>query len=94
MPYESGNFLEAKPIVLGHLNDNGELSGEAETELLDELNNISNEDPGTRYGYDMSLNITDAISYFVEATIQSLIADGAANVLSKLGINQDTVEIA
>lgn len=86
------------------------ISAEDEEELLNDIQDLmdnqnqesqtennapeNQEKPETNYGYDLSLNITDAISYFVEATIQSLIADGAANVLSKLGINQDTVEIA
>ena len=86
------------------------ISAEDEEELLNDIQDLidnqnqepqvginiseNQEEPGTNYGYDMAYNITDAITYFVEATVQSLIADGAANILSKMGINKDTLEIA
>ena len=64
--------------------------------MLEGLSSISGEseefDPG--YGYDAALNITDAITHYVELTVQSLIASNAVNVLNKLGINEDTLEIA
>jgi hypothetical protein len=42
----------------------------------------------------MAFNITEAITHYVELTVQSLIASNAVNVLNKMGINEDTLEIA
>lgn len=91
----SADFLVSDSIVFGNLEDttgieegdNEELQG-----LLSDMENVS--DGSTNYGYDLSLNITDAITQYVELTVQSLIVNGAVNILNKLGINQDTLEIA
>lgn len=91
----ASDFLVFNPIVLGNLEDTTgieEGDEEAMQELLSDIENVSED--STNYGYDLSLNITDAITQYVELTIQSLIVNGAVNVLNKLGINQDTLEIA
>lgn len=100
---DNGGLMTPKYMVLGHLSDTTGLT-EDDQEGLDNLLegiqqlegtlNSSTEEFQPGYGYDMAFNITDAITYYVELTVQSLIAGNAANVLNKLGINQDTIEIA
>ena len=93
---ENDGFLEAKPIVQGHITDTTSLSEEDQQELQNLLDGLQPDDeelqPG--YGYDMAFNITEAITHYVELTVQSLITSNAVNVLNKMGINEDTLEIA
>lgn len=96
----AASFLEYKPIVQGNLEDTIGMTEEDQEELEELLADIGEQpvseqtDGSTNYGHDMSLNITEAILQYVEFTVQSLIASGGINVLNKLGINQDTLEIA
>lgn len=45
-------------------------------------------------GMAISGAITDAVTQYLEVTIQSLIAGGASNLMSSLGINQETLGMA
>lgn len=61
---------------------------EAEQVDLDNLN--INQAPGMA----ISGAITDAVTQYLEVTIQSLIAGGASNLMNNLGINQETLGMA
>ena len=61
---------------------------EAEKVDLDNLN--INQAPGM----EISGAITDAVTQYLEVTIQSLIAGGASNLMNNLGINQETLGMA
>ena len=61
-----------------------------EAEQVD-LNNLDiNQAPGM----EISGAITDAVTQYLEVTIQSLIAGGASNLMNNLGINQETLGMA
>lgn len=61
-----------------------------EAEKID-LDNIDiNQAPGM----EISGAITDAVTQYLEVTIQSLIAGGASNLMNNLGINQETLGMA
>ena len=61
-----------------------------EAEQVD-LNNLDiNQAPGMA----ISGAITDAVTQYLEVTIQSLIAGGASNLMNNLGINQETLGMA
>ncbi|WQJ51308.1 MAG: hypothetical protein [phage Lak_Megaphage_RVC_AP4_GC26] len=45
-------------------------------------------------GMEISGAITDAVTQYLEVTIQSLIAGGASNLMNNLGINQETLGMA
>lgn len=61
---------------------------EAEKVDLDNLD--INQSPGM----EISGAITDAVTQYLEVTIQSLIAGGASNLMNNLGINQETLGMA
>lgn len=61
-----------------------------ETEQVD-LDNI---DINYTPGMEISGTITDAVTQYLEVTIQSLIAGGASNIMTSLGINQETLGMA
>lgn len=55
---------------------------------------LDNLDINQAPGMAISGAITDAVTQYLEVTIQSLIAGGASNLMSSLGINQETLGIA
>lgn len=61
-----------------------------ETEQVDLDNLDINQAPGMA----ISGAITDAVTQYLEVTIQSLIAGGASNLMNNLGINQETLGMA
>lgn len=42
----------------------------------------------------LSSDVVEAVSGYLEATVQSLIANGAANVMNNIGINQENLQMA
>ena len=80
-----GTYGEQKPIQkiesIGQQNEEEEVT----------LDNIDiNQAPGMA----LSREVTDLVSQYLETTVQSLIAGGTADMVSKLGINQENIEIA
>lgn len=61
-----------------------------ETEQVD----LDNLDINQAPGMSISGAITDAVTQYLEVTIQSLIAGGASNLMNNLGINQETLGMA
>ena len=61
-----------------------------ETEKVD----LDNLDINQAPGMEISGAITDAVTQYLEVTIQSLIAGGASNLMNNLGINQETLGMA
>lgn len=55
---------------------------------------LDNLDINQAPGMAISGAITDAVTQYLEVTIQSLIAGGASNLMSSLGINQETLGMA
>ena len=55
---------------------------------------LDNLDINQAPGMEISGAITDAVTQYLEVTIQSLIAGGASNLMNNLGINQETLGIA
>lgn len=55
---------------------------------------LDNLDINQAPGMAISGTITDAVTQYLEVTIQSLIAGGASNLMSSLGINQETLGMA
>ena len=55
---------------------------------------LDNLDINQAPGMEISGAITDAVTQYLEVTIQSLIAGGASNLMNKLGINQETLGMA
>lgn len=55
---------------------------------------LDNLDISQTPGMEISGAITDAVTQYLEVTIQSLIAGGASNIMSSLGINQETLSMA
>ena len=55
---------------------------------------IDNLDINQVPGMEISGAITDAVTQYLEVTIQSLIAGGASNLMNNLGINQETLGMA
>ena len=55
---------------------------------------LDNLDINQAPGMSISGTITDAVTQYLEVTIQSLIAGGASNIMNNLGINQETLGIA
>ena len=67
-----------------------EFSNVEEAEQVDLDNLDINQAPGMA----ISGAITDAVTQYLEVTIQSLIAGGASNLMNNLGINQETLGMA
>ena len=55
---------------------------------------LDNLDINQTPGMEISGAITDAVTQYLEVTIQSLIAGGASNLMNNLGINQETLGMA
>ena len=55
---------------------------------------LDNLDINQAPGMEISGAITDAVTQYLEVTIQSLIAGGASNLMNNLGINQETLGMA
>lgn len=55
---------------------------------------LDNLDISQAPGMEISGAITDAVTQYLEVTIQSLIAGGASNLMNNLGINQETLGMA
>lgn len=55
---------------------------------------LDNLDINQAPGMEISGVITDAVTQYLEVTIQSLIAGGASNLMNNLGINQETLGMA
>lgn len=55
---------------------------------------IENIDISQAPGMSISSSITEAVSQYVEVSIQSLIAGGTANIMDQIGVNQETMELA
>lgn len=55
---------------------------------------LDNLDINQAPGIEISGAITDAVTQYLEVTIQSLIAGGASNLMNNLGINQETLGMA
>ncbi len=55
---------------------------------------LDNLDINQAPGMSISGTITDAVTQYLEVTVQSLIAGGASNIMSSLGINQETLGMA
>ena len=55
---------------------------------------LDNLDINQAPGMEISGAITDAVTHYLEVTIQSLIAGGASNLMNNLGINQETLGMA
>lgn len=55
---------------------------------------LDNLDINQAPGMAISGSITDAVTQYLEVTIQSLIAGGASNLMNNLGINQETLGMA
>lgn len=55
---------------------------------------LDNLDINMAPGMEISGAITDAVTQYLEVTIQSLIAGGASNLMNNLGINQETLGMA
>ena len=55
---------------------------------------LDNLDINQAPGMEISGAITDAVTQYLEVTIQSLIAGGASNLMNSLGINQETLGMA
>lgn len=55
---------------------------------------LDNLDINQASGMEISGAITDAVTQYLEVTIQSLIAGGASNLMNNLGINQETLGMA
>lgn len=55
---------------------------------------LDNLDINQASGMAISGAITDAVTQYLEVTIQSLIAGGASNLMNNLGINQETLGMA
>lgn len=55
---------------------------------------LDNLDINQAPGMAISGTITDAVTQYLEVTIQSLIAGGASNLMNNLGINQETLGMA
>lgn len=55
---------------------------------------LDNLDINQAPGMEISGAITDAVTQYLEVTIQSLIAGGVSNLMNNLGINQETLGIA
>ena len=80
-----GTYGDKKPI------QKIESIGQQEEEEEVTLDNIDiNQAPGMA----LSREVTDLVSQYLETTVQSLIASGTADIVSKLGINQENIEIA
>lgn len=45
-------------------------------------------------GMAISATVTAAVSQYLEATVQSLIAEGSGTILGKLGVNEENLELA
>ena len=67
-----------------------EFSNVEEAEKVD----LDNLDINQAPGMEISGAITDAVTQYLEVTIQSLIAGGASNLMNNLGINQETLSMA
>ena len=68
---------------------------EEDLQYMDALKNLdlSNLNIGYMPGMVLSSNIINAITLYIEKSIQSLIADNAEQVLEKLGINKETLDL-
>lgn len=55
---------------------------------------LDNLDIGSGPGMEISGAITEAVTQYLEVTVQSLIAGGASNIMNSLGINQETLGMA
>ena len=77
------------PEMLKGTSKEGEFGYEEEQEEL----NLEEIDINSAPGMMLSSEVVNAISQYLEATVQSVIAGSAQNLISKLGINQDTLAI-
>ena len=60
----------------------------------DEEIDLENIDINQAPGMALSRDVVNAVSQYLEATVQSLIAGGAANIMSQIGINQENLQLA
>lgn len=83
-------------------NDLTKYGGKKAITRVDEFGNVEeaekvdldNLDINQAPGMEISGAITDAVTQYLEVTIQSLIAGGASNLMNNLGINQETLGMA
>lgn len=55
---------------------------------------LDNIDINQAPGMALSRDVINAVSQYLEATVQSLIAGGAANIMNNIGINQENLQFA
>lgn len=60
----------------------------------DEEIDLDNLDINNAPGMSISSTVVNAVSQYIEATVQSLIAGGTTSILGQLGINQENLQIA
>lgn len=67
--------------------------GEVGAENIQEEFDIDNLNINSAPGMLLSATVINAVAQYIETTIQSLIADNATNILDKLGINEETLDM-
>lgn len=55
---------------------------------------LENLDINQAPGMALSRDVVNAVSQYLEATVQSLIASGAAGIMGKIGVNEDNLQLA
>lgn len=85
--------IAAARIVTQDMLQGTAAEGEVGAENIQEEIDIDNININSAPGMLLSATVINAITQYIETTIQSLIADNTASVLNKLGINEETLDM-
>ena len=85
--------ISSARIITPDMQEGTAAEGEFGAENIQEEINLDDININSAPGMLLSATVVNAITQYIETTIQSFIAGNAQNVLEKIGINQETLEM-